>query len=600
MNDCIHGNLDGLRDASVRELEALLEETAGPDEFLPRGLMRRLSALSSAFNREIAVCLTRDGEIIDVAVGTDADVELRDCRLRRSRGRLSRVRLIHTHPNGDGRLSDVDLSALRLFRYDAMAAVGCRGGEPTWVQAAFLGEGDSLILPDPVRWHSVPDAEWLDRIAESDRVVGRETGEDVADKPERAVLMGIDSEESLAELARLAETAGAEVVGAFLQKRQKPDSGLFIGSGRADELARDCQALEADMCVFDEELSGIQARNLEAILGVKVIDRTTLILDIFARRAASAEGKLQVELAQLQYRSARLIGAAGSLSRLAGGIGTRGPGESKLEVDRRRIRERITELRRRLDEVERQRVVRRRNRERSGIPTVALVGYTNAGKSTLLNRLTGADVFVEDRLFATLDAVSRRTETSEKTPYLLVDTVGFIRKLPHTLVSAFRSTLEEASGADVLVLVSDGASSEAAAQHDTVEAVLAELGATDQPRVECVNKADLGEDLRVPPVPGILRVSARTGEGLDDLNAAIAEALQKTTVTVSVFFPYARGGDLQRVRAMGRVLDERYTDEGTVLTLVLPAADRDRIAARWGTEVFVNERSGELANERSD
>ncbi|MBQ6175467.1 MAG: GTPase HflX [Clostridia bacterium] len=586
MNENIHGNLEGLRDSTLRELEALLEETVDPGEFLPRTLMQRLAALSCGFNREIALCITRDGEIIDVAVGTDEDVELRDCRLRRNRNRLSRVRLIHTHPNGDGRLSDVDLSALRLFRYDAMVAVGCKDGEPTWVQAAFLDEGEELLIPDPVRWYRVPDAEWLTRVEESDRAVGRDAGQDVAEKPERAVLMGIESEESLRELARLAETAGAEVVGAFLQKRQKPDNSLFIGKGRAEELARDCQALEADLCIFDEELTGIQARNLEAVLGVKVVDRTSLILDIFAQRASSAEGKLQVELAQLQYRSARLIGASASLSRLAGGIGTRGPGESKLEIDRRRIRERITDLRRRLDEVERQRTVRRKNREKNGVPTVALVGYTNAGKSTLLNRLTGSDVYVEDQLFATLDAVSRRAETKEKTPYLLVDTVGFIRKLPHTLVSAFRSTLEEAAGADVLVIVADGASEEVSGQHDTVESVLEELGASDQPRVECVNKADLGEALRVPPIPGILRISARTGEGLEELNAAIAAALQKTTVTATVFLPFARGGDLQRIRAAGRVTDERYTDEGTVLTLVLPAAERDRILARYGAEVF--------------
>ena len=495
------------------------------------------------------------------------------------------MRCVHTHPNGDGRLSDVDLSALRSFRYDAMVAVGCRGGEPTFVQAAFLGAEDALILPEPVRWYRLPDAAWLAQIEESDAAVGRGSASKVAPERERAVLMGIESEESLEELARLAETAGAEVAGVFLQKRQKPDGALLIGRGRADDLAKDCQALEADLCIFDEELSGIQARNLEMILGVKVVDRTALILDIFAQRASSAEGKLQVELAQLQYRSARLIHAAGSLSRLAGGIGTRGPGESKLEIDRRRIRERITELRRRLDEVEKQRSVRRRMRERTGIPTVALVGYTNAGKSTLLNRLTGSDVYVQDQLFATLDAVSRRTETAERTPYLLVDTVGFIRKLPHTLVSAFRSTLEEATEADVLVIVSDGASEYVREQHDTVEEVLAELGATDQPRIECVNKADLGR--AEPFLPGAVLVSAKTGEGLPELLDRIAAELQKTTVTATVFMPFARGGELQQIRGMGRVLAEEYTDEGTLLTLVLAAADRDRIRMKYG-DVFRN------------
>ena len=265
----------------------------------------------------------------------------------------------------------------------------------------------------------------------------------------------------------------------FLQKRDKPDTATFIGRGRAEELALQCQALEADLVIFDEELSGIQVRNLEQMLRVRVIDRTTLILDIFAQRASSSEGKLQVELAQLEYQSARLLGMGTVLSRLGGGIGTRGPGESKLEMNRRRIRERMTELRRRLDEVERQRDIRRKQRVRREIPVVALVGYTNAGKSTLLNHLTDSQVLAEDKLFATLDAVSRRVEDGKGQPFLLVDTVGFIRKLPHTLVKAFRSTLEEAAAADVLVLVHDGSSPDVLEQKDTVEEVLAELGAAE-------------------------------------------------------------------------------------------------------------------------
>ncbi len=586
MSEILHGNLNGLRDAVLDELRSLTDWELGPDDFLPRPLMQKLAALSNSFNREIAVYITRDGAVADVAVGTDSDVELRDFSLRRNRRRLSRVRCVHTHPNGDGHLSDVDLSALKSFRYDAMVAVGCRGGEPTSVQAAFLGAEESIIMERPYPWYKLPEAAWLAQIAESDAVIGREQAADTENERERAVLMGIESEESLQELALLAETAGAQVVGSFLQKRTKPDNALFIGKGRADELSRECQALEADVCIFDEELSGIQARNLEEMLRVKVIDRTMLILDIFARRAASAEGKLQVELAQLQYRSARLIGASGALSRLAGGIGTRGPGESKLEIDRRRIRERISDLRHRLEEVDRQRGVRNRSRERSGIPVVALVGYTNAGKSTLLNAMTGSSVYVEDQLFATLDTVSRRTETAEHTPYLLTDTVGFIRKLPHALVSAFRSTLQEAADADVLVIVSDGASKEWLNQHDTVEQVLTELGAGDQPRIECINKADLG--LAEPALPNAILISARSGDGLDDLKRAIADALQKTTVTATVFMPFAKGGILQQIRGMGRVLDETYTDEGTRLTLVLPAADRDRIAARYGSEVFVD------------
>ena len=582
MKQEVHGNLSGVRDSLIEALSGLYQYELEDGAFLPRELMQVLARFTAAMNREIAIYITRDGEIVDVSVGTDRDVELRDYRLRRNVNRLSCIRCVHTHPNGDGRLSDVDLSALRSFRYDAMVAIGCKNGEPTFVQSAFLGEKSSILMDEPERWYRLPDTEWMRQIDVSDELVGRENPEN-PNARERAVLMGIESQESLAELARLADTAGAEVVGSFLQKRDRPDGALFIGRGRADELSRECQALEADICIFDEELTGIQVRNLEDMLRVKVIDRTTLILDIFAQRASSAEGKLQVELAQLNYQSTRLIGEGLVLSRLAGGIGTRGPGESKLEMNRRRIRERMTELRRRLEAVEKQRELRKKSRERNEIPVVALVGYTNAGKSTLLNKMTGSDVYVQDQLFATLDAVSRRVETAEHTPFLLVDTVGFIRKLPHTLVSAFRSTLDEAAMADILVLVSDGASDEMQRQHETVEQVLAELGAVDQPRIEVINKCDLG--LANPEIPGAVMVSARTGEGLDELNHRIAAELQKTYAPVTFFVPFSQYGILAQIRPLGRVVNEAYTDEGTELTIVLAAADRDRIVSKYGKDI---------------
>ena len=584
MKTQVNGNIDGVRDAMLAKLDSLYTYELENGTYLPRELMKLLAECSGALNREIAIYLTRDGEIVNVAIGTDCDVELTDYRLRRNADRLSRVRCVHTHPDGDGRLSDVDLSALKIFRYDAMTAVGVKDGEPTFVQTAFLGEKDSLVMDEPVRWYKLPDAEWLNQIELSDELVGRETALEVADTREKAVLMGIESRESLEELRRLAETAGAEVVGIFLQKRDRPDSALYIGKGRAEELARDCQALEADVCIFDEELTGVQARNLEEILRIKVIDRTTLILDIFAQRASSAEGKLQVELAQLQYRSARLIGLGTVMSRLAGGIGTRGPGESKLEMSRRRIRERMTELRRRLDELERQRAIRRKNREKNEVPVVALVGYTNAGKSTLLNTLTGADVYVQDQLFATLDAVSRRMETAEKTPYLLTDTVGFIRKLPHTLIDAFRSTLEEAALADVLVIVSDGASPDMAAQHDTVEQVLEELGATGQKRIEVINKCDEADP--APAFPGALLISAKTGEGLEELKAAIAEAIQETYAPVTFRIPFSRYGILSEIHAAGRVITEEHTDEGTNVTVMIAKEDADRLIRKYGDSVI--------------
>ena len=580
----INGNTDGVRDAMLARLNALYSLELEEGSFLPRELMKLLAECSCDLNREIAVYITRDGEIVNVVIGTDCDVELTDFRLRRNTKRLSRVRCVHTHPDGDGHLSDVDLSALKIFRYDAMTAIGVKNREPTFVQTAFLGENAEEIVSLTQRWYKLPETEWLDQIEESDRLVGREDAEEVRNGREKAVLMGIESRESLEELGRLAETAGAEVVGTFLQKRDKPDSALFIGKGRAEELARECQALEADLCIFDEELTGIQARNLEEVLRVKVIDRTTLILDIFAQRASSAEGKLQVELAQLQYRSARLIGQGLILSRLAGGIGTRGPGESQLEMSRRRIRERMTDLRRRLEELEKQRSVRRKSRERNETPVVALVGYTNSGKSTLLNTLTGAGVYAEDQLFATLDAVSRRMETPEHTEYLLTDTVGFIRKLPHALVSAFRSTLEEAVLADVLVIVSDGASRDMIQQHDTVEEVLAELGATEQKRIEAVNKCDIADPM--PTFPGAVLISARTGEGLAELKQRIAEALQESYRPVTFTVPFSRYGILASIRPLGRVISENHTDPGTELTLRISREDAARLAGRYGADIL--------------
>ena len=575
-----HGNTDGIRNAVLEELDALFDEQLPAELFLTSELMQKLADFTFRLNREIALYITRDGEVVDVIIGSDRDVSLRDMRLRRNQQRLSRIRCIHTHPNSSGKLSDLDLTALKSYRYDAMAAIGVKDGKPTTVQTAFLVENEQLLVTEEYAWKKLPASEWMEQVLRSDALVGVDAISTTAQRQERVVLMGIESESSLQELARLAETAGGMVVGSFLQKKDKPDRALFIGKGRAEELSRQCQALEADVCIFDEELSGIQTRNLEECLHVKVIDRTTLILDIFAQRAQSAEGKMQVELAQLQYRSARLIGQGMILSRLAGGIGTRGPGESKLEVSRRRIRERITDLKQRLAQIEKQRALRRVSRQKNEIPVVALVGYTNAGKSSLLGAISGSVVFAKDQLFATLDSLSRRVETAEGTPYLLVDTVGFIRKLPHTLVNAFRSTLEEAALADVLVIVSDASSPEIMQQRDTVDDVLAELNALDQPRIEAVNKCDLSNE--PSPIPGGILVSAKTGAGLDALKAAIARQLQATHQSVTYFIPFHDYGVLGQIRKLGKISEEAHDDLGTTVTLKISQADQELIRKKWG------------------
>ncbi|MBE5793950.1 MAG: GTPase HflX [Clostridiales bacterium] len=570
----VHGNLEGIRKSTLDELAALYDVQLDSDVFMPQDLLQSICGYSAFLNREIAVYITRDGEIADVFIGKSASIDLPDIRLRRSERRLSMIRCIHTHPSGTGMLSDVDISALTSMRFDAMCAVGVAAdGHITSTQCAFLDPSapDGVNRTEVINARKMPQAEWMEMIEEADRAYYAEVKEE-KDGLERAVLVGIENEQSLDELQELAKTAGAETVLRVLQKRPSPDTTYCIGKGKAEELALRCQAINADVVIFDNELSGVMQKNLEEMLRVKVVDRTALILDIFAARASTREGKLQVEMAQLQYRSQRLLGQGLVLSRLAGGIGTRGPGESKLEVNRRRIRERLTDLRRELEQIEKQRTLRRQNREKNNIPVVALVGYTNAGKSTLFNLLTGSDVYAMDQLFATLDSVSRPAVLPHGGKILLVDTVGFIRKLPHDLVKAFRATLEEAKLADVLVIVSDAADKELPLRHQTVEEVLDSLGATEAPRIDALNKCDLAdasEDL----LPGAVRISAKTGEGTDDLLAKIEEALDAGTQEVQFLLPFDQYQLMPKLRKLGSVLGEEYVDEGALMTMRLGVSE---------------------------
>ena len=582
----VHGNLEGIRKSTLDELAALYDVQLDSDVFMPQDLLQSLCGYSAFLNREIAVYITRDGEIADVFIGKSASIDLPDIRLRRSERRLSMIRCIHTHPSGTGMLSNVDISALTSMRFDAMCAVGVAAdGHITSTQCAFLDPSapDGVNRTEIINARKMPQAEWMEMIEEADRAYYADVKEE-KDGLERAVLVGIENEQSLDELQELAKTAGAETVLRVLQKRPSPDTTYCIGKGKAEELALRCQAVNADVVIFDNELSGVMQKNLEEMLRVKVVDRTALILDIFAARASTREGKLQVEMAQLQYRSQRLLGQGLVLSRLAGGIGTRGPGESKLEVNRRRIRERLTDLRRELEQIEKQRILRRQNREKNNIPVVALVGYTNAGKSTLFNLLTGSDVYAMDQLFATLDSVSRPAVLPHGGKILLVDTVGFIRKLPHDLVKAFRATLEEAKLADVLVIVSDAADKELPLRHQTVEEVLDSLGATDAPRIDALNKCDLAdasEDL----LPGAVRISAKTGAGTDDLLAKIEEALDAGTQEVQFLLPFDKYQVMAKLRKLGSVLSEEYVDEGALVTMRLGAQEL-AYAAQQGVKML--------------
>lgn len=405
--------------------------------------------------------------------------------------------------------------------------------------------------------------------------------------PERCILAGLDLadatwdlEESLDELARLAESAGAEVVGRITQARQRPDPATYLGSGKVEELKALVRESGAELVIFDDELTPAQARNLEKSLDVKVLDRTQLILDIFAQRARTKEGKLQVELAQLRYILPRLSGIGTMLSRLGGGIGTRGPGETKLEVDRRRIRSRMADVRRELADVMKSRALQRRGREAALAPVCALVGYTNAGKSTLINALTGADVYADDRLFATLDPTVRQASLPGGGSVLLVDTVGFIRKLPHELVAAFRATLEEVTEADLLIHVVDLSSPDWYDQARAVYQTLEELGASEKPMVTAYNKTDRVDPVEVAAAvartPHAAAISAKTGYGLKQLLAVIEEALPETVVQGTYRIPYGEVHVVSWVHEHGRVLREEYGADA----IELDAELRQSLAAR--------------------
>ena len=386
-------------------------------------------------------------------------------------------------------------------------------------------------------------------------------------EPERAVLVAADLGEydveiSLSELSELARTAGAEVIGTVCQRRQALDSATYIGAGRLEEVREFAAANEVELLIFDDELTGTQQRNIEEITGVQVVDRTTLILDIFAQRATSSEGRLQVELAQQKYRLPRLIGRGTSLSRLGGGIGTRGPGETKLESDRRHIRRRIQHLEEELSSLKKRRADMRRRRKKNAVQSVAVVGYTNVGKSTLLNRLTGSCVTAQDMLFATLDPTVRSLTLPDGRGIVLVDTVGFVRRLPHHLVEAFQSTLEEALDADLILNVCDVSAPDAEEQLEVTRRLLASLGAGDTPQLTLLNKCDR---LAAPPLmlgKDTLLLSAKTGEGLEKLTEKIAEMLTKTSHCMKLLVPYPEASLLAQIRQEGKVYREEYREDG--------------------------------------
>ena len=591
----ILGNLKGIRNSVIEELKTLYDMKLSSGQLLSAVLALKLADITEFINREVSVYITRSGQIIRVAVGSNETVELPAVEGRRGSSRLSGIRCVHTHPNGTPSLSGVDISALKANRFDCMIAIGVTAPDYTQSTLGFgmivgMDENEQFVVENygPLTMAEAETIYFPNLVTTVERILEKQTSStSLAQAQERAVLVGMEYngmlntlgwtiEDSIEELKQLADTAGAQVVAKFMQKRPKPDPAFFIGKGKVQELALFVQQENIDLCIFDDELSPAQQRNIEQAMGIRVLDRTALILDIFAQRARTNEGKLQVELAQLQYNLPRIMGKGLSLSRLGGGIGTRGPGETKLEVDRRRIRDRIAYIKECIGKVKSVRTLHRAGRNKASVPTVSLVGYTNAGKSTLLNTLTNSDIYAKDQLFATLDPTTRQLDLPNKQQAILTDTVGFIQRLPHQLVAAFQSTLEEVVEADVLLHVIDVSHELYKEQSNAVYHVLDQIGAKDKTIITVYNKidklpADSALPTRLAQEENSICISAKANINLDKLLELIAENLKLKAVEEYFLIPYSDSATAARLHNVGTVLEQEYLAEGTKLKVRLAA-----------------------------
>ena len=592
----IYGNLKGIRNSVIEELKTLYDVKLDGGQLLTSELALRLADITEFINKEISLYITRSGQVEAVAVGSNDTVDLPPVEGRRGSSRLSGVRCIHTHPNGNSALSGVDVSALKNNRFDAMVAIGVTSPDITQSTISFgmitgLDNNEQYVVEayGPITMAEAEGIFFPNLVMTVERILDKQTGSSsLAQSAERTILVGMEYggmlstlgwsvEDSLEELKQLTDTAGAQVVAKFLQKRPKPDPAFFIGRGKVQELALYVQQENIDLCIFDDELTPAQQRNIEQAMGIRVLDRTALILDIFSQRARTNEGKLQVELAQLQYTLPRIMGKGLSLSRLGGGIGTRGPGETKLEVDRRRIRDRIAYIKECIDKVKSVRKLHRAGRAKASVPTVSLVGYTNAGKSTLLNVLTNSDIYAKDQLFATLDPTTRQLDLPDKQQAILTDTVGFIQRLPHQLVAAFQSTLEEVVESDVLLHVIDVSHELYKEQSNAVYKVLEQIGAKDKTIITVYNKIDkLPEDSALPErlarEENSICISAKGRKNLDRLLALIAENLKLQSIEADFMIPYSDTAIVSKLHEAGTVLGQEYLAEGTRLKVRLDAA----------------------------
>lgn len=589
----IKGNIKGIRDSVIAELQKLYDMQS--PQLVSQELAVKLADITEYINREISVYITRSGQIIEIAVGDNATVELPSFSGRRGAGRLSGIRCIHTHPGGNPYLSGVDISALKNNKYDAMVAIGVISPDFTKSELTFglitgidSNENYTAECYGPYNIEDAENINFVNTVSTIERILDKQTGTaSLQVMSERAILIGMEwgrndslwtVDDSLEELKQLADTAGATVIKKFIQKRPKPDPAFFIGRGKVQELALYAQQENIDLCIFDDELSPAQQRNIESVMGIRILDRTALILDIFAQRARTNEGKLQVELAQLQYTLPRIMGKGLMLSRLGGGIGTRGPGETKLEVDRRRIRDRIAFIKDQIEKVKAVRSLHRSKRKKNNVFEVSLVGYTNAGKSTLLNTLTNSDIYAKDQLFATLDPTTRQLTLPNKQEIIITDTVGFIQRLPHQLIAAFRSTLEVVTEADLLVHVIDVSHELYKEQAAAVHEVLKEIGAETKPVITVYNKID-----KLPPDSKLtdrlaleedtVCISAAKKLNLETLQQMIESHLKSKAVEVTLCIPYAETAKAAQLHETANVLEQEYTENGAVMKVILPVED---------------------------
>lgn len=518
----IDGNITGVRDSILNELESLITGY-NKREFVDSRVLECICKYTTLLNREISVFISRSGLLLNVVIGDYNSAPIKTANGKRQ-GKLSGIRCLHTHPSGNETLSSMDLSALTRLKLDCISAVGVADGKPNKIQTAFIdGDGYKIINCNA---GNIPDDLLLDEILVSEKSFKADNSTKEGTK--LAITCNFTTskyaEEELIELNGLCKTAGLSVVGSVTQAVEKPNKATYMGSGKVGELARLIQIKNADYVIINNELTGSQISNLEQTLGVKILDRPMLILEIFSMHATTNEGKLQVELARLKYTLPKLLGQGQSMSRIGGGGKTKGSGETKLETDRRHIREVIYDLNKKIKKLEQDRANRRKKRLNSGIKSVAIVGYTNAGKSTLMNRLTKAGVLEENKLFATLDPVTRKIFVDIGKEYLLTDTVGFIDNLPHEFIEAFKSTLEEAVDCDLLLHVVDASSTDTVRQIEVVNGVLNSLGVKNKPTILVYNKVDEGKVI-VPD--GATSISAKTGKGIETLKNRINEILFK-------------------------------------------------------------------------